>query len=85
MGAYTGRYGSLSRLMICLYMYMYMAKKTTNQTNQNREISMYMYVFLKYSGTPLIWTPLGPSISGQIIEVSAFQGLLKYGGCGLPL
>jgi hypothetical protein len=38
-----------------------------------------------YSGTPLIRTPLGPSTSGRIIEVSSFQTLLKYGGCGLPL
>ena len=28
-----------------------------------------------YSGAPLIWTPLGPSTSGWIIEVSSFQGL----------
>jgi hypothetical protein len=29
-----------------------------------------------YSGTSLIRTPLGPSFSGRIIEVSSFQGLL---------
>ena len=27
-----------------------------------------------YSGTSLIRTPLGPSFSGRIIEVSSFQG-----------
>ena len=36
-------------------------------------------------GTPLIRTPLGSSTSVQISELSAFQGLLKYGGCGLLL
>ena len=29
-----------------------------------------------YSGAPLIWTPLGPSTCGRIMEVSTFQGLL---------
>ncbi len=45
------------------------------------------YKQLQCSGTALIRTPLGPSIhvSGRIIEVSSFQGLLKYGVCGLLL
>ena len=38
-----------------------------------------------YSGAPLIWTPLGPSASGRIIEVSSSQELLIEHGCGLSL
>jgi hypothetical protein len=38
-----------------------------------------------YSGTSLIWTPLGPCFSARIIEVSSFQGLLIWHGCGLAL
>ena len=39
----------------------------------------------EYSGAPLIWTPLGPSASGLIIEVSSSHGLLIEHGCGLLL
>ena len=38
-----------------------------------------------YSGAPPIWTPLGPSTCGRIIEVSSFQGLFIQHGCGLTL
>ena len=51
-------------------------------------IKLYLYLcvsIILYSGTPLIWTPLGPSASGQIIEVSSSQGLLTERGCGLSL
>ena len=36
---------------------------------------IYIYIYI-LSGAPLIRTPLGPSASGRIIEVSSSQGLL---------
>ncbi len=44
------------------------------------QMTLYVCVYASlpcvYSGTFLIRTPLGPSISGRIIEVSSFQGSL---------
>ena len=60
----------------------------TNLIAESRCLMPLSYVKEKvcmYSGTPLYRTPLGPSTSDWISEVSSLQGLLKYGGCGLLL